>query len=289
MPGYWKRSTCRKDVFPVTEKELFKKIREIEIKSNKLSAEIFSGEYRSSFRGKGIEFDDIREYYPGDDVARIDWNVTARQNNAYVKQFQEEKEMNVFLLVDFSSSNNFGLKKEIIMELSATLAFSAIRNNDQVGALFFTDQIERIIPLKGGKNHLLAIIRELLTFKPQSKGTDLGVVLNFFNKIQKKPAIVFLISDFLCTGFEKELKMTGRRHDLLLLRIIDPAEERLPAGAIFNFRDLETGEVIVVDNLRKERVLNPLKDFPTRNLINIYTDEDYVKALKYFFRRRVKR
>ncbi|MFI5359938.1 MAG: DUF58 domain-containing protein [Halanaerobiales bacterium] len=273
----------------MTEKELFKKIREIEIKSNKLSAEIFSGEYRSSFRGKGIEFDDIREYYPGDDVARIDWNVTARQNNAYVKQFQEEKEMNVFLLVDFSSSNNFGLKKEIIMELSATLAFSAIRNNDQVGALFFTDQIERIIPLKGGKNHLLAIIRELLTFKPQSKGTDLGVVLNFFNKIQKKPAIVFLISDFLCTGFEKELKMTGRRHDLLLLRIIDPAEERLPAGAIFNFRDLETGEVIVVDNLRKERVLNPLKDFPTRNLINIYTDEDYVKALKYFFRRRVKR
>jgi len=276
-------------VFPVTDKELFKKIREIEIKSNNLSAEIFSGEYRSSFRGKGIEFDDIREYYPGDDVARIDWNVTARQNNAYVKQFQEEKEMNVFLLVDFSSSNNFGLKKEIIMELSATLAFSAIRNNDQVGALFFTDQIERIIPLKGGKNHLLAIIRELLTFKPQSKGTDLGVVLNFFNKIQKKPAIVFLISDFLCTGFEKELKMTGRRHDLLLLRIIDPAEERLPAGAIFNFRDLETGEVIVVDNLRKERVLNPLKDFPTRNLINIYTDEDYVKALKYFFRRRVKR
>lgn len=276
-------------MFPVTDKELFKKIREIEIKSNKLSAEIFSGEYRSSFRGKGIEFDDIREYYPGDDVARIDWNVTARQNNAYVKQFQEEKEMNVFLLVDFSSSNNFGLKKEIIMELSATLAFSAIRNNDQVGALFFTDQIERIIPLKGGKNHLLAIIRELLTFKPQSKGTDLGVVLNFFNKIQKKPAIVFLISDFLCTGFEKELKMTGRRHDLLLLRIIDPAEERLPAGAIFNFRDLETGEVIVVDNLRKERVLNPLKDFPTRNLINIYTDEDYVKALKYFFRRRVKR
>lgn len=273
----------------MTDRELFKKIREIEIKSNKLSAEIFSGEYRSSFRGKGIEFDDIREYYPGDDIARIDWKVTARQNKVYVKEFQEEKEMNVFLLIDFSSSNNFGQKKEIILELSATLAFSAIRNNDQVGTVFFTDQIEKIIPLKGGKNQLLTIIRELLTYEPRSKGTDLRAVLNFFNKIQKKPAIVFLISDFLCAGFEKELKMTGRKHDLLLLRIIDPAEERLPAGAIFNFRDLETGETIVVDNLREERVLNPLQGFPTRNLINIYTDEDYVRTLKYFFRRRVRR
>lgn len=270
----------------MSDRELYKKIREIELRSVKLSEEIFFGEYRSGFRGKGIEFEDIREYYPGDDVGKIDWNVTARQNRTYVKQFQEEKEMNVFLLIDFSSSNNFGLKKDIIMELSATLTFSAIKNNDKVGVIFFTDRIEKVIPLKGGKKHLMAIIRDLLAFKPVSKGTDLKNVLNFFNKIQKKPGIVFLISDFLCTGFEKELKLTGKRHDLLLLRIIDPAEERLPAGAIFSFRDLETGDVIVVDNLKEEKTLNPFKDSPSQNLLNIYTDQDYVKLLKYFFRGR---
>lgn len=267
-------------------KELLKKIRKIEIKSNRLAEEIFSGEYRSGFRGKGIEFDDIRRYYPGDDVRNIDWNVTARQNKAYVKQFQEEREMNIFLLIDISYSNNFGLKKDIITEIAATLAFSAIKNNDKVGAIFFTDEVERLIPSKNGKKHVLSIIEEILQFKPKQKGTDLKKALQYFNKIVKKQSIVFLLSDFLAEGFEKEVKITSQKHDLVLIRIIDRAEEKLPAGAIFTFEDLETGERVVLDNIKEKKKLNPLRNLPTRNLINIYTDEDYVKALKYFFKRR---
>ncbi|MFW5982189.1 MAG: DUF58 domain-containing protein [Halanaerobiaceae bacterium] len=270
----------------MVSKELIKKIRRIEIKANKLVEEIFSGEYRSGFRGKGIEFDDIRQYYPGDDVRNIDWNVTARQNTAYVKQFQEEREMNLFLLIDQSYSNNFGRKKDIIVEIGATLAFSAIRNNDKVGAMLFTDQIEKLIPSKSGKRHVLSIIEDILRLEPENKGTDLANALHYFNKIVKKQSIVFLISDFLDSGFEKEIKITAQKHDLVLLRIIDPTEEQLPQGAIFAFEDLETGETMLVDNLKGEKSLNPVKNFSARNLINIYTDQDYVKGLKHFFKRR---
>ncbi len=270
----------------MVSQDLIKKIRRIEIKSNKLVEEIFSGEYRSGFRGKGIEFDDIRQYYPGDDVRSIDWNVTARQNKVYVKQFQEEREMNMFLLIDLSHSNNFGLKKDIIVELGATLAFSAIKNNDKVGAILFSDKIEKFIPSKSGKKHVLSIIENILRLEPEHQGTDLKNALQYFNKVEKKKSIVFMISDFLDEDYEKEIKITDKKHDLVLVRIIDPSEQKLPTGAIFAFEDLETGEKIVLDNLKKEKHLNLVKNLPARNLINIYTDQDYVKALKYFFKRR---
>ena len=176
--------------------ELIRKIRRIEIKSNKLVEEIFSGEYRSGFRGKGIEFEDIREYYPGDDIRNIDWNVTARHNKAYVKQFSEERELNIFLLIDMSRSNSFGNKKELIAEVGATLAFSANRNNDKVGVIFFTEKVEKFIPSKNGRKHVLSIIENILNFEPVHSGTNLAQALQYFNRIEKT-SVVFLISDFL--------------------------------------------------------------------------------------------
>lgn len=267
-------------------KKMRKKIRKVEIKSNRLVEEIFSGEYRSGFRGKGIEFDDIRQYNFGDDVRSIDWNVTARQNRPYIKQYQEERELNIYLLVDLSHSSNFGRKMDIIVELSATLAFSAIKNNDKVGALLFTDRVEKFVPSRNGRKHVLSIIHDILVLEPEHRGTDPGKALEYFNRVEKKQSIVFLISDFLADGFEKELKITDRKHDLVLLRIIDPAEERLPAGAIFAFEDMETGETVFIDNLRGDREINAIVNLPKKKLINIYTDEDFVKPLKYFFKRR---
>ena len=267
-------------------KETISKIRQIEIKSNKLVDEIFSGEYRSGFKGKGMEFEDIRQYYPGDDVRNIDWNVTARQNNAYVKQFCEERELNMFLLIDLSKSNSFGRKKELITEVGATLAFSACRNNDKVGLILFTDKVEKFIPSKNGKKHVLSTIEEIINFIPTDNGTDIAKALKYFNQIEKKRSIIFLISDFFDEGYQKELKITFSRHDLVMLRVIDRTEERIPSGAIFTFEDLETGEIMVLDNRRKEcrtdQLLLPYKN----SLINLYTDEDYVKPLKQFFKKR---
>ncbi|NLP13111.1 MAG: DUF58 domain-containing protein [Clostridium sp.] len=266
--------------------ELLKKIRRIEIKSNKLVDEIFSGEYRSGFRGKGVEFEDIREYYPGDDVRSIDWNVTARHNKAFVKQFCEERELNLFLLIDMSRSNSFGLKKDLIAEVGATLAFSANKNNDRIGVIFFTDRVEKFIPSKNGRKHVLSIIENIVNFRPKHAGTDISKALQYFNRIQKKPSVVFVISDFLDDGYKKDLKVTSQRHDLVLVRVMDRAEELIPAGAIFLFEDLETGETIELDNMKNEFRLNNIMDLPKRNLINIYTDEDYVRPLRQFFKRR---
>jgi len=267
-------------------KEMISKIRQIEIKSNRVVEEIFSGEYRSGFKGKGMEFEDIRQYYPGDDVRNIDWNVTARHNKAYVKQFCEERELNMFLLIDMSGSNSFGRKKELIAEASATLAFSACKNNDKVGLILFTDKVEKFIPSKNGKKHVLSAIESILNFTPENTGTDLTKAMQYFNHIEKKRSIVFLISDFLDDGFYKELKITRSRHDLVMVRVIDRSEEMIPAGAIFTFEDLETGEVVVLDNhkktFRSDQKLLPYKN----NLITIYSDEDYVKPLKQFFRKR---
>lgn len=268
--------------------EQIKKIRQIEIKSNKLVEEIFSGEYRSGFRGKGMEFDDIREYYPGDDVRNIDWNVTARHNKAYVKQFCEERELNMFLLIDMSRSNSFGRKREIISEISATLALSACRNNDRVGVIFFTEKVEKFIPSKNGKHHVLSVIESILEFKPELNRTNISNALQYFNRVEKKRSIVFLISDFLDCGFQKDIKATSCRHDLVMVRIIDRAEERIPAGAVFTFEDLETGETVVLDNLKNEFRLDR-NQILGENLINIHTNEDYVKPLKKFFRRRGRR
>ena len=269
--------------------ELTKKIRRIEIKSNKLVDEIFSGEYRSGFRGKGIEFENIRQYIPGDDVRSIDWNVTARYNKAFVKQFCEEREMNLFLLIDMSRSNSFGKKKDVIAEISATLAFSATRNNDRVGVIFFTGEVEKLIPSKNGIKHVLSIIENILSFTPMRSDTNIANVLEYFNRIEKKRSVVFLISDFLDEGYEKELKISSYRHDLIRLRVIDRAEECIPAGAIFTFEDLETGETFVLDNMKRDFQMSLPDSGFKRNLITIYTDEDYVKPLKQFFRRRGKR
>ena len=269
-----------------TFRSLAKKIRKIEIKSNKLVDEIFSGEYRSGFRGKGMEFENIRLYTPGDDVRSIDWNVTARQNKAFVKQFCEEREMNIFLLIDMSRSNSFGSKKDIIAEISATLAFSATRNNDRVGVIFFTGKVEKLIPSKSGKKHVLSIIENILNFVPEQNDTNIAEVLRYLGRIEKKRSVVFLISDFLDDGYEKEMKVSGGRHDLIRIRVIDRAEEHIPAGAIFTFEDLETGDTFVMDNTKQGFTITPPDAGFKQNLITIYTDEDYVKPLKQFFRRR---
>lgn len=266
--------------------ELAKKIRKIEIKSNKLVDEIFSGEYRSGFRGKGMEFENIRLYTPGDDVRNIDWNVTARQNKAYVKQFCEEREMNIFLLIDMSRSNSFGNKKDLIAEISATLALSATRNNDRVGVIFFTGKVEKLIPSKNGKKHVLSIIENILNYNPQMNGTNISEVLRYFNRIEKKRSVVFIISDFLDDGYEKELKILSGHHDLIRIRVVDRAEEYIPSGAIFTFEDLETGETFVMDNTRQDFIMKPADSVFKQNLITIYTDDDYVKPLKQFFKRR---
>ncbi len=269
--------------------ELIRKIRRIEIKSNKLVEEIFSGEYRSGFRGKGMEFEDIRQYYPGDDVRNIDWNVTARHNKAFVKQFCEERELNMFLLIDMSRSNSFGSKKDLIAEVGATLAFSACRNNDKVGVIFFTDRIEKLIPSKNGRKHVLSIIENILSFKPELTGTNLARALQYFNRIEKKRSVVFLISDFLDAGYEKDIKITSGRHDLVMVRVIDMAEVMIPAGAVYTFEDLESGETMVLDNCKNDYRPDTVLNLYRNNQINIYTDEDYVKPLKQFFARRGRR
>ena len=269
--------------------EMAKKIRRIEIRSNKLVDEIFSGEYRSGFRGKGMEFDTIRQYIPGDDTRSIDWKVTARYDKAFVKQFVEEREMNLFLLIDMSGSNRFGSKQELIAEISATLALSAIRNNDRVAVVFFTGEVEKFIPSKNGKKHVLSIIEHILSFEPRQAATNIRGTLEFLNRIEKKRSVVFLVSDFLDEGYERELKASDNRHDLIRIRVADRAEERIPAGAIFTFEDLETGERIVLDNRKQDYQMTLQNGQSKRNWITIYTDEDYVKPLKQFFRRRSKR
>ena len=266
--------------------ELMKKLRRIEISSDKLVDELFSGEYRSGFRGKGMEFEHIRPYTPGDDVRSIDWNVTARYDKAFVKQYVEERERNVFLLIDMSRSNSFGKKREIIAEISATLALSAIKNNDRAGAIFFTNQVENYIPSKNGKKHVLSIIENILSFEPEQTGTDIAMVLQYFNRIEKKRCVVFLLSDFLDDGYENDLRATSKRHDLIRIRVIDRAEERIPAGAIFRFEDMETGQTYMMDNLKQAYTIPIESGIDKRNLISIYTDEDYVIPLKKFFRRR---
>lgn len=268
---------------------MIKNIRRIEIKSKRLVEELFSGQYRSGFRGKGMEFDSIRQYVPGDDVRSIDWNVTARQNKTYVKQFAEERELNMYLLVDMSRSNSFGTKKTLIAELGATLAFSASFNNDRVGAVLFTDKVEKLIPSNTGRKHVLSIIESIVSFEPASGGTNVAGALQFLNRIEKKRSIVFVLSDFLDEGYARVVKMMSGKHDLVLLRVIDRAEEMIPAGAVFTFEDLETGETIVLDNTRNEYGPNAMSGLTGRNVVNIYTDEDYVKPLAIFFRRRVQR
>jgi len=227
--------------------ELLKKVRKIEIKTRGLSSQIFSGEYHSAFKGRGMAFSEVREYIPGDDIRTIDWNVTARFNTPYVKVFEEERELNVVLLVDVSASGNFGtqkqIKQELITELCAVIAFSASTNNDKIGVIFFSDKIEKFIPPKKGKTHILRIIRELLNFEPQNKGTNITQAFKFLTNAIKKRSIAFVISDFIDTNFDDAVKIANKKHDVVALRIYDKAETEIPKIGLIKLKDNETGKI----------------------------------------------
>ncbi len=283
--------------------ELLKRVRKIEIKTKGLSSQIFSGEYHSAFKGRGMAFSEVREYVEGDDVRNIDWNVTARFGNPYVKVFEEERELTVMLLVDVSESGMFGstsmLKRELITELTATIAFSAIQNNDKAGVIFFSDKIELYIPPKKGKSHILRIIRELINFKPASKGTDISLALKYLNNMIKKRCIAFVISDFMDSGFDDAIKVASKKHDLAALRIVDPREEEMPDVGLVRFKDAETGFVSVMDtsdaNVRNNyrlffqqsaRLTSELLNKSGVDHVAIRTDQSYVKPLMNLFKQR---
>lgn len=286
--------------------DLLKKVRKIEIKTRGLSAQIFSGEYHSAFKGRGMAFSEVREYMHGDDIRSIDWNVTARFNHPYVKIFEEERELTVMLLVDVSGSGEFGtqkqFKRELITELCAVLAFSAIENNDKAGVIFFSDKIEKFIPPKKGKTHILRIIRELINFQPSSTGTDIGGAIRYFNNMIKKKSIVFLISDFMGKGYADALKVASRKHDLAAIRIYDERETVMPDVGLVRFTDAETGQVSVMDtsdkNTRRDynlwwqqndRQTNEMFNRSGVDFTTLRTDQNYVPALINLFKKRERR
>lgn len=283
--------------------ELLKKVRKIEIKTKGLSNHIFSGEYHTAFKGKGMAFSEVRGYQPGDDVRSIDWNVTARYNNPFVKVFEEEREMTVMLLIDMSGSSDFGtqtqLKREVATEIAAVLSFSAINNNDKIGVIFFSDKIEKFIPPKKGKSHILRIIRELITFKIENKKTNLKEALIYFNNVIKKRSVCFILSDFMDNNFDKSLKIARKKHDIIALRIHDEREEQLVDVGLMKVEDTETGNLKWIDTsnktIRKEFRKNYLSfeenlkktlQHSAVDHINIKTGKDYVKPLINFFKNR---
>ena len=287
-------------------KEILKKVKRIEITTRGLVNEVFSGEYHSVFRGRGMEFAEVREYQIGDDIRNIDWNVSARMGHPFIKVFDEERELTVMLLVDVSSSGNFGtagqMKSEIAAELCAVLAFSAIKNNDKVGLMIFSNKIEKFIPPRKGKQHVLRVIREILYFKPEDAQTDLNVALEYLSKVIKRRSIVFLISDFLTENYEKSLQVANRKHDIISISIIDPREIELPNIGFIELEDAETGETIMVDTsssaIRSSFFSETQQDREEREKffrsigvdnINIFTDRSYVEPITKFFRMRAKR
>ncbi|MDI9309995.1 MAG: DUF58 domain-containing protein [Limnohabitans sp.] len=285
-------------------KDLLKKVRKIEIKTRRLSDHIFSGEYHTSFKGRGMTFSEVRQYQYGDDVRAIDWNVTARYNEPYVKVFEEERELTMMLMVDISGSESFGtknqLKSEIVTEIAATLAFSATQNNDKIGLILFSDQIELYIPPKKGKSHVLRIIRELIEFEPKSKQTNIGQALQFLSATQKKKAIVFMISDFITDDdYEKALKIASKKHDITGVRVFDIREEKMPNIGLVAMQDAETGQTQWVNTssknvrLQYEQYYNNkvhyFKDIFSKcgaGTVNTRVDESYVTKLLGYFKSR---
>lgn len=287
-------------------KEIIKKIRRIHIHTNYLVNDVLAGEYESAFRGRGMEFEEVREYQAGDDVRDIDWNVTARMGHPYIKVYREERELTIMLMVDVSNSGQFGsvkqLKNEVAAEIAAILAFAAVKSNDKVGLIIFSDIIEKFIPPKKGRNHVWRVIREVLRHKPQSKKTDINVVLDFLNKITARRAIAFLISDFIAKGYNKSLRITNKKHDVIAVSITDPREREIPRVGFIELEDAETGEVMLIDtndsNIRKgfsklaaRNVKETLEMFRSSNVdhIRIYTDQSYIDPIMKFFRIREKR
>ena len=284
--------------------ELLKRVRKIEIKTRGLSKNIFAGEYHSAFRGRGMTFSEVREYQYGDDIRNIDWNVTARHNRPYVKIFEEERELTVMLMIDVSASRNFGtiskLKKNQITEIAAVLAFSAIQNNDKIGVIFFSDKIEKFIPPKKGRTHILHIIRELIDFYPEDKQTDIEQALEYMTNSIKKRCTCFVISDFIDEhDFAHALAIANRKHDVVALRVYDPRENQLPPVGMMYLRDAETGEQMWVDTSDKklreayekyafvrEKELDAIFKRSGVDVANIRSDEDYVRALITLFKKR---
>lgn len=284
----------------LSTEEIIRKVRELEIKSKKLTRHIFAGEYHSAFRGRGMLFKEVREYDPGDDIRFIDWNVSARFNHPFTKVFEEERELTVMLLIDVSASSLFGTvharKKDLVNEIGAVLGFSAVSNNDKVGLIFFSDRIEKYIPPKKGREHVLFIVRELLTFRPRQQGTDLGGALRKFSNLVKQRCIAFLLSDFVGDGFEDALKVAGKKHDLIGIKVYDRMEMELPEIGLIVAEDAETGEKKWIDTndilVRQDyqagffRWTEACKDMFRKagcDLLHIQTGEDYVKVLQKFF------
>ena len=283
--------------------ELLKRVRRIEIKTKGLSRQIFSGEYHSAFKGRGMSFSEVRGYQYGDDVRNIDWNVTARSGEPYVKVFEEERELTVMLLVDISKSSFFGTvkqpKNELITEICAVLAFSAAQNNDKVGLLLFSDRVEKFLPPKKGRGHILRIIRELLDTRPEGSGTDIGMALTYFTNMVKKRSICFLLSDYLATDYERPLRLAARRHDLVGLHLYDPRERELPAVGLLRAKDAETGRTQWIDT-DSARVRERYAGWYEENMdyfnsafrqsgadtLSVETTEDYTRELLRFFKGR---
>jgi uncharacterized protein (DUF58 family) len=286
--------------------DLIKKIRKIEITTSRAVNDVMAGQYHSVFKGRGMAFDEVRPYQPGDDIRVIDWNVTARMNDLYVKQFIEERELTVMLLVDASASLAFGtrerFKSELAAEITGLLAFSAIKNNDRVGLIMFTDRIERFVPPKKGAKHVLRVISEVLSFVPEGSQTDIAGALEFLSRVTKRKSVAFLVSDFLAGGYESALKVAHRRHDLVSIVLRDPLERRLPDVGIATFEDAESGEVILFDTTSRrarEKVTVAMetlwqeqrRQFKQQRIdfVELSTDQDYVRPLVMFFKHRAAR
>ncbi len=287
-------------------RELIRKIRRIEIRTNRMVNDVLAGEYHSVFKGRGVEFEEVREYMHGDDIRTIDWNVTARMGSPYVKRYREERELTVMLVVDASSSSLFGtaekMKGELAVELSAVLAFSAIKNNDRVGLVLFTDRVEKFIPPKKGKKHVLRLIRELLMFQPAGGSTDIKSAMDFLGKILTRKTVVFLLSDFLNAGYEDTLRMMNNRHDLITISITDPREIEMPPIGFLELQDAETGEIVIIDTY-DAKIRQRLADTASADLdrmtktfkrmrvdhVPVRTDRPYIDPLVRFFQQRARR
>jgi uncharacterized protein (DUF58 family) len=287
-------------------REILKKVRRIEIATRGLVNEVFSGEYHSVFKGRGMNFAEVREYQYGDDIRSIDWNVTARAGSPFIKVFEEERELTVMLVVDVSASSDFGtlerMKGEIAVELCAVLAFSAIKNNDKVGLIIFSDRIEKFVPPRKGKQHVLRVLRELLYFEPEGRGTDIAAALEYLTRVVRRRAVVFLVSDFLSEEFVKDLSVAGRRHDVIAVQMSDRRELELPPIGFVEFEDAESGERALVNTSdRRFRAAFQESALRTRNrleeifrktkvdVIEVRTGQPYVEPLMQFFRQRAKR
>ncbi|HAM38943.1 MAG TPA: DUF58 domain-containing protein [Elusimicrobia bacterium] len=287
-------------------KEVLKAIKRIEIKTGRLVNDIFAGQYESVFKGRGMEFSEVREYLPGDDIRSIDWNVTARFGHPFVKKFTEERELTIILLIDASASEHFGtvekMKFEIAAEISAVLAFSALKNNDKVGLLIFTNEIEMFIPPKKSRTHILRLIREILFFRPKKTKTNISMALRYLNDVVRKKAIVFLISDFIDKNYEKDLRIINKRHDLIAIKISDPKEKYLPEVGLLELQDIETGETFTLDTSdktfrdtfleyqnKKEKSIEEFFKKSKIDNIKIFTDKSYIEPLITFFERRSRR